>query len=77
MGSDFDGIPSTPRALEDVSKFPDLIAELLKRGVSDENAGKIAGGNVLRVWKSVDEVAEKMQKDGELPLEDELKDLLE
>lgn len=77
LGSDFDGIPSTPRGLEDVSKFPDLIAELLKRGVSDEDAGKIAGDNVLRVWKSVDEIAEKMQKDGELPLEDELEDLLE
>lgn len=45
IGSDFDGIPSTPRGLEDVSKFPDLFAELLERGVSDEDAAKIAGRN--------------------------------
>lgn len=77
LGSDFDGIPRTPEGLEDVSKFPDLIAKLLDRGVSDEDAGKIAGGNILRVWKAVDEVAEKMQKHGELPLEDDLEDLLE
>lgn len=71
LGSDFDGIPSTPRGLEDVSKFPDLVSELLRRGVSDEDAGKVVGGNVLRVWKEVDRVAEKMQKSGDLPLEDD------
>ena len=72
LGSDFDGIPTTPRGLDDVSKFPDLVAELLKRGVSDEQASGIVGGNVLRVWKGVDEVALKLQKEGVLPLEDEL-----
>jgi membrane dipeptidase len=80
IGSDFDGISKGPRGLEDVSKFPDLFAELLRRGVSDEDAGKIAGRNLLRVWKDVDAVAKKLQET-ELPLEDDLefldtKDLL-
>jgi membrane dipeptidase len=72
LGSDFDGIEETPEGLEDVSKFPDLVAELLRQGVSDEDAAKIIGGNMLRVWKEVDAVAEGMQKAGEPVLEDEL-----
>lgn len=71
IGSDFDGIQTTPRGLEDVSKFPDLIAELLRRGVSDEDAAKVAGRNLLRVWKDVDQTALKMQAEGALPAEDE------
>ncbi|KAJ5690864.1 dipeptidase [Penicillium macrosclerotiorum] len=70
LGSDFDGIPTVPAGLEDVSKFPDLIAELLRRGLSDEDAGKVAGGNLLRVWKDIDEVALHMQAAGVLPVED-------
>jgi membrane dipeptidase len=72
LGSDFDGIESTPAGLEDVSKYPDLIAELLRRGVSDADAAKVAGGNLLRVWKKVDEVALKLQADGALPAEDDI-----
>jgi membrane dipeptidase len=70
IGSDFDGIPTVPRGLEDVSRFPALIAELLNRGVSDKDAGNIAGGNLLRVWKEVEEVALEMQAEGALPAED-------
>ncbi|CAG8901319.1 unnamed protein product [Penicillium egyptiacum] len=70
IGSDFDGIPTVPRGLEDVSRFPNLIKELLKRGVSDKDASKVVGGNLLRVWKKVDEVALEMQADGALPVED-------
>ncbi|KAJ5560752.1 Peptidase M19 renal dipeptidase [Penicillium sp. DV-2018c] len=70
IGSDFDGIPTVPRGLEDVSKLPDLFKELLKRGLSDEDASKVAGGNLLRVWKKVDEVALEMQAGGALPVED-------
>jgi membrane dipeptidase len=70
LGSDFDGIPAVPTGLEDVSKFPDLIAELLRRGVTDEQAAKVAGGNLLRVWKEIDQVALKMQAEGVLPEED-------
>ncbi|KAJ5611356.1 hypothetical protein N7510_008075 [Penicillium lagena] len=70
LGSDFDGIPSVPQGLEDVSKFPNLIAELLQRGISDEDAAKVAGGNLLRVWKEVDRVALEMQASNVLPAED-------
>ncbi|KFX95253.1 hypothetical protein O988_05880 [Pseudogymnoascus sp. VKM F-3808] len=72
LGSDYDGITTTPRGLEDVTKFPDLVAELLRRGVSDEDAAKVVGGNILRVWAEADKVALKMQADGEKPLEDDL-----
>ncbi|KAI1864800.1 uncharacterized protein JN550_008620 [Neoarthrinium moseri] len=72
IGSDFDGIPTVPRGLEDVSKFPDLFAELLRRGVSDEDAAKVAGGNILRVWSGVEEVAAKLQAEGFPVMEDDL-----
>jgi membrane dipeptidase len=71
IGTDYDGIESTPTGLEDVSKFPDLIAELLRQGISDEDAAKIAGKNILRVWKEADAVAKKLQKHM-LPLEDDI-----
>lgn len=72
LGSDFDGIPSTPRGLDDVSKFPDLVKEMLKRNVSDADASKVVGGNLLRVWREVDDIALKMQGEGVKPVEDEL-----
>ncbi|KIX05683.1 uncharacterized protein Z518_03655 [Rhinocladiella mackenziei CBS 650.93] len=72
IGSDFDGIQSTPRGLEDVSKFPDLVKELLRRGLRDEQVEGIVGGHVLRVWKRVEEVSRKMQSQGEVPMEDEI-----
>ena len=75
LGSDFDGIPSTPKGLDDVSKFPDLVAEMLNQGISDKNAERIIGGNVLRVWADVEAIAKKLQKSGLKPLEDELPSL--
>ncbi|KAF2658290.1 dipeptidase 1 precursor [Lophiostoma macrostomum CBS 122681] len=72
IGTDYDGIDKTPAGLEDVSKFPDLVAELLRQGVSDEDAAKVVGRNLLRVWKEADEVAAKLQSHT-LPLEDDLK----
>ena len=71
FGTDYDGIESTPKGLEDVSKFPDLVAELLRQGISDEDVAKIVGRNLLRVWKEADEVAAKLQVNM-LPLEDDL-----
>ncbi|KAK3075694.1 hypothetical protein LTR53_000736 [Teratosphaeriaceae sp. CCFEE 6253] len=72
LGSDFDGIPNTPRGLDDVSKYPDLIQMLLDKGVSEEDAGKIAGRNLLRVWHEVDKVAARLQKTMK-PVEDVFK----
>lgn len=60
LGSDFDGTGGLlPVNLNDVSKYPNLVYELLLRGYSDEEIEKILGGNLLRVWKQVEEVAEK------------------
>ncbi|CAI6100469.1 unnamed protein product [Clonostachys chloroleuca] len=70
IGTDLDGIPSRPTGFEDVTKYPDLVAELLRRGVSEIDAGKIVGGNILRVWRDVEKVAAKMQAAGEPALED-------
>ncbi|KAI9701429.1 MAG: hypothetical protein M1820_006520 [Bogoriella megaspora] len=71
IGSDFDGIQDVPKGLEDVSKFPDLVAELLRQGVSDADAAKVVGRNLLRVWEEVDRVAEELQKSVK-PVEDDL-----
>jgi membrane dipeptidase len=57
IGSDFDGITQVPAGLEDVSKFPDLLAEFLRRGWSDEDVRKVAGLNALRVLRSAERVA--------------------
>lgn len=57
LGSDFDGITEVPVGLEDVSKFPDLIAELLRRGWSEADVRKLAGLNVLRVLRASEQVA--------------------
>jgi membrane dipeptidase len=72
LGSDFNGIGSTPEGLDDVSKYPDLIAELLRRGVSDDDAAKLVGRNILRVWEDVEKVAAKLQAKGEPVLEDDM-----
>lgn len=72
LGSDFDGIIETPRGLEDVSKFPDLVRELLEMGVTDGDAAKLVGRNVLRVWEDAEAVSRKMCAEGALPAEDKL-----
>ena len=61
LGSDFDGIDSAPDGLENVSKFPDLLAELLRRGWSETDVKKVAGLNCLRVMKAVEAVAAHLQ----------------
>ena len=62
LGGDFDGITEVVQGLEDVSKYPDLTAELLKRGYSDADVKKILGQNVLRVMRQVEKVAAGLQK---------------
>jgi membrane dipeptidase len=57
LGSDFDGIPETPRGLEGVDKYPDLLVELMRRGWSDGDVAKVAGANVLRVMADCEHVA--------------------
>ena len=61
IGSDFDGISSTPAGLEDVSAFPALVEELLRRGYSDDDVKKVLGLNLVRVLGRADQVAAAMQ----------------
>jgi membrane dipeptidase len=63
LGSDFDGIDSTPVGLENVSTYPALTAELLRRGYSDGDVRKILGLNALRVMRQVEKVAGQLQKE--------------
>ena len=62
IGSDYDGNTDWPTGLEDVSTFPKLFAELIRRGWSDEDLAKIAGGNVLRALERAEAVAREMQR---------------
>jgi membrane dipeptidase len=61
LGSDFDGITSVVVGLEDVSTYPQLIRELLRRGYSDDDIRKIAGHNILRVLRQAEEVSRAIQ----------------
>ena len=54
LGSDFDGVIPTPTDVPDVSGYPKVVAELLKRGYSETDIQKILSGNILRVWKEVE-----------------------
>ncbi|KAK4054894.1 hypothetical protein OIV83_000818 [Microbotryomycetes sp. JL201] len=56
IGSDFDGILKTPVGLENVSKYPDFIAELIQRGWTDDEVRGVASENWLRVWRKVEAV---------------------
>ena len=60
IGSDYDGVGDTlPVGLKDVSTYPALIQGLLERGYSRKDIQKILGGNLIRVWKEVEEYAER------------------
>ncbi|HNP06275.1 MAG TPA: dipeptidase [Cyclobacteriaceae bacterium] len=62
IGTDYDGVgDSLPTGLKDVSSYPNLIFELLKRGYSEEDIEKICYKNVFRVWNKVAEVAQQLQ----------------
>ncbi|MHC4100811.1 MAG: dipeptidase [Planctomycetota bacterium] len=61
IGSDYDGMRWAPVGLEDVSTYPNLVMELLRRGYSDEDVMKIIGLNVLRVMRDVEDVAARLQ----------------
>ncbi|KAG9310591.1 membrane dipeptidase-domain-containing protein [Chiua virens] len=61
IGSDYDGISSTPEGLEDVFKYPALIAELYRRGWNKYELAGLTGGNFLRVFAEVENVAQELQ----------------
>ncbi|WP_337880120.1 dipeptidase [Rheinheimera sp.] len=60
IGSDFDGVgDSLPEQLKDVSMYPNLIKGLLERGYSEQDIEKVLSGNLLRVWRAVEDYAAK------------------
>jgi membrane dipeptidase len=63
IGSDFDGITSTPEGLESVAAYPSVFAELIRRGYTDDQLEGIAGLNVLRVMRKAEAVATRLQKE--------------
>jgi membrane dipeptidase len=62
IGSDFDGIDTVPEGLEDVSTFPQLFAELIRRGWNDADLKKLAGKNLLRALRATEATAKRLQK---------------
>ena len=65
IGSDFDGIETVPVGLEDVSKYPALTAELLRRGWPEGDIRKALGANVLRVMRRAEEVSTRLRQQRE------------
>lgn len=62
IGGDFDGNEYWPEGLSDVSMYPNLFAELARRGWSDADLAKLAGGNVLRALREAERVSQRLQK---------------
>ena len=62
LGGDFDGITSVVQGLEDVSKYPDLTAELLRRGYGNNDIKKILGENILRVMRGAEQTSAALRK---------------
>jgi membrane dipeptidase len=62
IGGDFDGITSVPVGLEDVSTYPALFTELSRRGWSEIDLRKLAGDNLLRVWRAAEDAAARLQR---------------
>lgn len=63
LGGDFDGITQVIPGLDNVSTYPNLTAELLRRGYSDGDVKKIIGGNILRVMREVEKVSKRLQSE--------------
>ena len=61
-GADFGSLTNHPKGLEDVSRYPYLTAELLRRGYSDKQVKKIIGGNFLRVMRQVERVSARLKR---------------
>ncbi len=62
LGADYDGVTRLPVGLEDVSKYPDITLELVRRGYNREQIHKILGGNVLRALRRAEQVSAEMQQ---------------
>ncbi len=63
LGSDFDGIPSSPEGMDSAADLPKITQALMARGYSAEDMNKILGGNFLRVFEKVQEVSRQLQSE--------------
>ena len=61
LGSDYDGVFALPEGLQNVATYPNLVAELLRRGYTDDEIAQILGENAMRVWREVDATAQRLQ----------------
>ena len=61
LGGDYDGLPQLPEGMDGVDAYPRLLVELMRRGWSDADLAKLAGGNILRVMEAAEKVARAMQ----------------
>jgi len=61
LGSDFDGVDALPAGMDDVSMLPNLTAELVRRGYSDEDVRKVLGGNLLRAFRQAEAVSVELR----------------
>ncbi|EAW66719.1 dipeptidase 1 isoform X1 [Homo sapiens] len=68
FGGDFDGVPRVPEGLEDVSKYPDLIAELLRRNWTEAEVKGALADNLLRVFEAVEQASNLTQAPEEEPI---------
>jgi membrane dipeptidase len=62
LGSDFDGVPSLPEGLKDISELPNITYELLRRGYKEEDIRKILGENLLRAFAEAERVAREKSR---------------
>jgi membrane dipeptidase len=67
IGSDFYGATTTPGGLEDVSRFPQLLAEMIRRGWSDAAVAGLAGGNFIRIFRAVEREGARLRKAAPVP----------
>ncbi|KAK0617478.1 dipeptidase 3 [Immersiella caudata] len=72
IGSDFDGMLNGPEGLEDVTRYPQLVAELASRGLSEKDLAQVLGLNLIRVMREVEEAAMKLQERKAVPLFDQI-----
>jgi len=63
IGSDYFGVPTKPAGLLDVSRFPHLFAELIRRGWSDDNLAALAGGNFIRLMRAVEREGRRLRRE--------------
>ena len=62
IGSDFFGVATTPVGLEDVRRFPQLLAEMIRRGWTDAAVAGLAGGNFIRTFRAVEREGARLRK---------------